>query len=201
MGWTSYNAKFYKQNGEIDRKAEIDDMFARPNSNKVSYKVLKSAMVGSVYYGAIERCELQTNQQIKREVFGLVVLTKVNMKDYYNFYYKEISEDCGPAEAKCPINILKLLTESDNENAVAWRNRCYAYHEERKSDDSLSNLPIGSCIRTNINGKTYDLVKRGPNQQFKRCWWFCPSEVRYVKVKNITEYTVISRGAVVPKVC
>jgi hypothetical protein len=75
MGWTSYNATFYK-NGKVDRKAEIDYLF-----NRDGYSVLKSTMVGTTYYGAVK----YTNRKGEEVVFGLVCLTKVDNRSYYNF--------------------------------------------------------------------------------------------------------------------
>lgn len=48
MGWTEYVATQYK-NGTVDRKAECDILFDGSKS-----KVLKSRMVGSTYYAAIQ---------------------------------------------------------------------------------------------------------------------------------------------------
>lgn len=53
MGWTSYHATHYKKNGTIDRKAECDAYFM-DGLNAGHYRVVKSALVGSVYYAAIE---------------------------------------------------------------------------------------------------------------------------------------------------
>ena len=44
MGWTSYEATYFKKNGDIDRKAECDAYFMRDNAGH--YKVLKSSMKG-----------------------------------------------------------------------------------------------------------------------------------------------------------
>lgn len=51
MGWTSYEATYFKKNGDIDRKAECDAYFMRDNAGH--YKVLKSSMKGTVYYAAV----------------------------------------------------------------------------------------------------------------------------------------------------
>ena len=51
MGWTSYEATYFKKNGDIDRKAECDAYFMRDNAGH--YKVVKSSMKGTVYYAAV----------------------------------------------------------------------------------------------------------------------------------------------------
>ena len=117
MGWTSYHATYYKK-GAVDRKAEIDNMWNNDSSKR--FKVLKSSMVGSTYYGAIDNGE---------EVFAVVFLTSTNSKDYFNFSYKDMEESMCPYQFDCPIGILNLLTETDNEWAIKWRENCYEKHK------------------------------------------------------------------------
>ena len=52
MGWTSYNAQYYK-NGTVDRKKECDEYW-EGGLNRGHFKVLKSTMVGSTYYAAVK---------------------------------------------------------------------------------------------------------------------------------------------------
>lgn len=129
MGWTSYHATYYK-NGIVDRKAEMDNYFKKEDSanGKYRYKTLKSAMVGSTYYAAIEKINNETKE---REVFALICLTSVDMSDYFNFSYKDMDETMGPNERKCPIGILNLLTPTDSQWANEWRNDCRKYHEKK----------------------------------------------------------------------
>lgn len=105
MGWTSYSATEYK-NGKIDRKAEIE------KESPFIGKALKSAMVGSTYYAAVDT---------GKQVVGVVILTQVNGTE---FGYKMISEFDGPTESKCPASIIALLSPTDNENALQWRAKC-----------------------------------------------------------------------------
>ena len=116
MGWTSYHATNYK-NGRIDRKAECDAYFMG-GLNKGNYNVKKSAMVGSVYYAAIENLKRYAGKdengnairedvpENERETWAAVFLTTTDMKDYFNFGYKDMDETCGPCEDKCPVSIL-----------------------------------------------------------------------------------------------
>lgn len=129
MGWTSQRAIFYK-NGTVDRKAEMDNYFKEEDSanGKYRYKTLKSAMVGSTYYAAIEKINNETKE---REVFALICLTSVNMSDYFNFSYKDMDETMGPSERKCPIGILNLLTPTNYQWANEWREDCRKYHAQK----------------------------------------------------------------------
>ena len=53
MGWTWYKASHYYPNGNIDRKAECNAYFTE-ELNEGQYEILKSTMVGSVYYAAVK---------------------------------------------------------------------------------------------------------------------------------------------------
>lgn len=140
MGWTSQHATHYK-NGKIDRKSEIDSMWNDDISKK--FNVLKSSLVGSTYYAAIQNKETD-------KVFAVIFLTSTNMKEYCNFSYKDMDETCGPYRYDCPVGVLKLLSETDNEYANEWRKKCYEKHEQKKAErknlNSLGNLPVGSKI-------------------------------------------------------
>ena len=128
MGWTGIHADFYK-NGKVDRKAEMDYRWTQSESEDYAQlRVLKSSMVGSVYYAAVEVSE---NGKVK-EVFGVTGLTSVDNNDYYNFSYKDIDETMGPYSYDCPIGILNLLTDTDTEYALEWTKKCRERHEEKK---------------------------------------------------------------------
>lgn len=161
MGWTSYHASFYK-NGKIDRKAECDSiMNCDMVGDKGRYEVLKSAMVGSTYYAAVKKTIFKTGAKPEKEsVFGVVMLTSVNNKDYLNFSYKDMDESAGPGYYDCPKGILDVLTPTEYEWAKEWRERCYENIKKKKSPDALSNLPIGSEIKFTLwDGTEKRLVK------------------------------------------
>lgn len=192
MGWTSYHASFYK-NGKIDRKAECDSiMNCDMVGNKGRYEVLKSAMVGSTYYAAVKKTMPE-----KESVFGVVMLTSVNNKDYFNFSYKDMDESTGPGYYDCPKGILDVLTPTEYEWAKEWRERCYENIKKKKSPDALSNLPIGSEIKFTLwDGTEKRLVKHPAAYQFSRPFWMNLNEYTYVPVNRIPKnYEVIRRGA------
>lgn len=151
MGWTTYHATHRKANGDIDRKAECDGLW-----DSEFYEVVKSTMVGKVYYAAItqtatvERGSTILIPETERRVFGVVVLTSVDSKDYYNFGYKEMTESMGPGYYDCPKSILNLLTETDSEYALEWRRKCIAESDKkargRAKTTRLRDLPLNSVI-------------------------------------------------------
>lgn len=202
MGWTSYHVESnYK--GIIDRKSEVDKRFTQDESVSKDKKtkfpkleVVKSAMVGSTYYGAIKR-----TKDGKSKIFAVVCLTSVNNKDYYNFFIKEMDETVGPCQTKCPIGILNILTTTDNELANEWRNKCYEYHNNKKNKNSLQNLPLGTKIEvivpfdTNIfhKGDRIILAKIRPLMKGKHSYW---SGQGYKWPNSLIEgnYTVLNGG-------
>lgn len=160
MGWTSQRATHYKK-GKIDRKAECDAYFME-GLNRGYYDILKSSMVGSVYYAAVkplkkygdkdedgERVivDIPTNEQ---QVFGAVFLTSTDSKDYFNFSYKDMDETVGPCYYDCPKGILDLLTPTDSEWANNWRAKCREQLEKKNNPNSLSKLPVGTVIQVTM---------------------------------------------------
>lgn len=139
MGWTSYQATHYK-NGKIDRKAECDRLFNWADDSR-EVAVLKSAMVGSTYYAAVKATKGDFS-----EVHAVVCLTSTNSRDYFNFSYKDMDETCGPFQYNCPKGILDLLSPTDNEYALAWREACRENLAKKKSA-TLNKLPVGTQIR------------------------------------------------------
>ncbi len=111
MGWSWYHAGYYK-GAKVDRKTECDSLF-----DSELFEVLKSAMVGSTYYAAVRR-------KSDGLVFAAVTPTSTNMKDYFNFGYKGLTEHDGPYKYDCPKSILDLLSPMDSEWANEWREKC-----------------------------------------------------------------------------
>lgn len=197
MGWTWYVASHYK-NGKVDRKAECDAYFME-SLNAGHYRVEKSSMVGSVYYAAVTNlkkydAENKTYIDIieeEQETFGVVFLTSTNMKDFYNFGYKDMTEDMMPYYFDCPKSILNLLSETDNKNALEWREMCWNKINNRENKPSLGKLPIGTVIEFEYGGKTVRYEKTKPMYQFKTPFWF--NGETYIPKKRIPEnYTIVS---------
>ena len=182
MGWTSYNASNYKiikGRRVVDRKAEMDELFKNEDSYNGKYhmKNLKSAMVGSTYYAAIERVEIENPEN--RTVGAVICLTSMDMKDHFNFAYKDMDETMGPYQYDCPKGILDLLTPTDNEYANNWRQKCYENHTKKKDPNALKNLPVGTQIKVVLPcdttyhkaGQEVTLIK-GTNWKGNRTGWY-----------------------------
>ena len=217
MGWTSYHAEHYK-NGKIDRKAECDAYFLE-GLNRGYFDVLKSSMVGSTYYAAVKplkkyggkdengndiHLDIPSEEQ---RVFAVVFLTSTSRKDYFNFSYKDMSEDMGPYQFDCPKGILDLLSPTTNENAIEWRKVCYQNHEEKKKsksdENSLNKLPVGSVIKVTMPCRTTlyqegDVVTltKGYVYGMKRPAWVSPRARFTASLMKLLDghYEIIKKG-------
>ena len=200
MGWTSYQATHYK-NGKVDRKAEMDERFTQYehegsdfNGGTCHYPqmtVLKSAMVGSVYYAAVET--KRTGEE--PVVWAAICLTSTDWDDGMNFGYKDMDETMHPYQYNCPKGILDLLSETDNESALEWRKMCIEHRKNKNNPDTLSNLPIGSIIEYRRDGKDIRLTKHAPGYQFKRPFWWDGTYHYHAKyIPN--NYVVVKRGEI-----
>lgn len=206
MGWTFYHAEHYKKDGyTVDRKAECDALW-----DKNRCEVVKSVMVGSVYYAALRELKdyvrdddgnivfgedghgmLRDIPLLEQSVVAHVVLTGKE-DDYYNFGYKAISEDCGPCECDCPKSILNLLTPTDSKWANEWRERCFKSLEAKRVQRGFNNLPYGSQVRfTDCDGVEHILTKHEPAYQFKTWFWYEADRHQYVKKKLVTPENAI----------
>ena len=157
MGWTGIHANYYK-NGTVNRKAECDAYFEE-GLNQGHFKVVKSCMKGSVYYAAIktlktcigknEKGEYQYVDipQSQQEIFAVVFLTSVNMKDYHNFSYKNMDETVGPCYYDCPKSILNILSPTKSKYAQEWRNKCYEQLEKNKQIQVFRKLKEDTKIK------------------------------------------------------
>lgn len=97
-------------------------------------KVLDCAVVNmNTAYIAYEIGDAQGN----REVIAYVCLLHYTPSYYDNFGYKDMDETMGPYQYDCPERILKLLTPTDNEYALQWREKCWENIRKRKAQPRL----------------------------------------------------------------
>jgi hypothetical protein len=107
MGWTGGSLE-----GPFTARAAIEfDL-----GDEFGSRVIDTVRYGTVIYAAARSRDGQ-------QVFALVLLAE---RAGGVLYTKPISEDMGPAEDRCPAQILDLLTEPSNDYAHEWRERCRA---------------------------------------------------------------------------
>lgn len=197
MGWTSYNAKFYK-NGKVDRKAECDSIF----ENDATCELVESSMRGSVYYAAVKLLKKYVGSDedgksvyedlTEPSISAYVILTSVDNSDYFNFAYKDMHETMGPFQYDCPQKILDLLTPTDNEFANKWREECRKL-KENKND--LGKLKVGDSVKCTINGEEMVFTKTWRKPFYKKPIWYCEKRNSKIssKLLNQVGYTLVEQ--------
>ena len=138
MGWT------YSNKGSLNTKEFFEKEFNHNNSETgISGKVLACSTSNGVSYIAYEY--ITPNE---RKVSAIVCLLhrESNNPHGCNFGYKDITEDMGPVENKCPEKVLKLLTPTDNRLANSWRQSCWNRVNRLKS---MPKVKTGNTVKFN----------------------------------------------------
>lgn len=152
MGWVHCCDGRRLPNGKIDRRYECDKMLTWDTKDKDgnllrTNRVLKSAMVGSTYYAAVETKKVTGERQVWAAIFLTCGKTR---HDHTDWGYKDMDETMGPNEAKCPASILALLTPTDSQWANEWREKCRqnlaAAAAKRKAGPQPLYAPTGVAV-------------------------------------------------------
>jgi len=201
MGWSSHHATRYTKSGAIDRKAECAALF----ESSEGYEIVKSSMVGSVWYAAI-RGKGKHKPVPEQPVWAAVVLTATDPQSYFNFSVKEMDETYGPVYYECPKSVLRALSETDNQAALEWRAKCWERHAEKDSPLAFRNLPEGASVLWTVGsdgwsgglrkGEVVRLRKLRPAWG-ARCIWYAVGRGFTVDPKDvpIQEYVLEAEGA------
>ncbi|NHM25946.1 hypothetical protein G7K71_02755 [Desulfofundulus sp. TPOSR] len=131
MGWT-FTQKYHGESIKEFFKKEFD---YRRDDGRYG-RVIDCAVVNlSTAYIAYE----MGDGTGKREVTAIVCLLRFvpNAPDGCNFGYKDMTENMHPYYYDCPERILKLLTPTDNESALRWREKCWENIRTRKARPRL----------------------------------------------------------------
>lgn len=127
MGWTG----LHRAPGTSDR-----DFFELefPRTLTQNGRILECASVHNVFYAAVQNND--TANVDPGKTWALVVLMQRGRGEY-NFHYKELDETMGPTESCCPERILDLLSPTEHEYALGWRDRCRKYHAARRAKGTI----------------------------------------------------------------
>lgn len=181
MGWTYTTATHFNGN-DVDRKESCDCLI----NDEKHLSVVKSSMVGKVYYGAVR--DDRTD-----EVFAMVILTDVCRASYsWEFGYKDMDESMIPCYYDCPVSILNLLSPTKNENSNFWRKACRDTYESKHGKKAFSNLKEGQWVRWTVPHNGFKNLDKGDKvlmvktkvNGMKRCVWLIPS-MGYIPSKNV----------------
>jgi hypothetical protein len=120
-------------------------------------EIVDCATVASTFYAAVR-------DYADGKVWALVVLMQRSRGDF-NFHYKELTETMGPAEDRCPLRILDLLSPTDNEYAVEWRERCRRSAARRMKAKTVKTGTVIKLSREvefsdGAKSDTFELIQR-----------------------------------------
>ncbi|MEW6289967.1 MAG: hypothetical protein AB1545_08945 [Thermodesulfobacteriota bacterium] len=132
MGWT------YTHRGKTPVKEFLTDQVNCENEHGRCTLLDIAIVKMRTAYMAVEiiRRDTATNglDPATRKVVAFVFLLDYRPSDPdYDMGYKDMDESVGPYEIECPERILKLLTPTDQEYAVQWRQRCWDNIARKKS--------------------------------------------------------------------
>jgi hypothetical protein len=139
--------------------------------------VLDTAVVAlTEVYAAVETRHADGTREVWAAVFQVKFMRRSDDGrsrnfDGSKFGYKDQSEHMGPRQTRCPTRILDLLTPTDHEYAIEWRNSCRAYHE-RQQLNKLENdeiIRFAEPLRFRHMDDAYDtfrIVKKGNSVKF-----------------------------------
>ena len=137
MGWTE--TYYHKKLSHKERREEMDAMFTWESDSAV-FSVARSTIKNNVYYAAVKE---QYKDGRDGEVWAVICLLSERREGFGYWYgYKDMDETMGPGYYDCPMVILNLLTPTDNEYALAWRENC----RKKAAKPNLSRLPEGTTI-------------------------------------------------------
>lgn len=134
MGYTST----HREKGMSDRAFFEREL---PTTLTVHGEIQACATVGSVFYAAVKNTD--DAPYLPGQTWALVCIVR-RTRDYFNCTYKEMSEDCGPADARCPARILDLLSPTEVEYAAEWRKAC---RENAAKTATASKVTKGATIK------------------------------------------------------
>jgi hypothetical protein len=143
MGWTT---SYDWSNAEDVKRALLDD-YAR-EADKFEVLGTRSTSYGRHFWMAIK---------IKNTGRSFVCLFLLGGGFREGWGFKDVSEDMGPVDIDCPVELLDMTDEPTEGYAVEWRKRVRAAAEARKGSQSKSFKRGDKCL---IYGKTYVVVSQ-----------------------------------------
>jgi hypothetical protein len=138
MGWSFHTVDY-------GRKAFIEEMTSKRHFSE-GYEPLAHRVVGNHIWQAVRT-------PAGRVMISLDLIAKERGGGWG---YKGMSEDWGPYHYDCPLSLLDMCTEPDNENALAWRAKVREWHA-RKKEHSKKLVP---GLKVKYGGHIYTLVEQ-----------------------------------------
>lgn len=186
MGWT------YTNKGSQTTKEFFEKEFNYEKPDGKSGKIIRFSATWTTAYMAYE---IKTPGQ-ERQVIAIVCLIRhvPNASDGYTFGYKDMTEDMGPYENKCPKTILDLLTPTTSQYAIDWRKRCQDRIDKRAKAPKVKAgdyVQFKEAIRFR-GGAELTILQWLKGSTFK--WYY-----DYYRLPNWKEREYVNLGQVAPK--
>lgn len=119
--------------------------------------VLDGALVNlTEYYAAVEELDLQTGARRVWAAVFKITMVRVSREDSWghNFCYKDMDESMGPYQTNCPERILKLLTPTEYEHAISWREACW-----KRINDAKARPKLKPGMKIKLGDVTFTLLE------------------------------------------
>ena len=187
MGWT------FTSKGRGNTKEFFEREFNYDKGDGRSGKIIRFSATWTTAYMAYEvKVPAMEDKPAKTDVIAIVCLLRhvPNAVDGYNFGYKDMTEDMGPNERKCPGTILALLTPTTSEYAIGWRKDCQDRIDKRKA---APKVKAGDWVKfaqslTFRGGTTTDTLQWLKGSTFKRFSY------EYFRLPNWKEREYVNLG-------
>lgn len=122
------------------------------------------------------------------ETSCLVVLShRINLPNVHeNLYYKYVDETMGPNEIDAPKQVLDVLTETENANALSWRAACRKNLERAAANAKITK---GAHIRFNHELNFGDGVQEQEFTFIERSTFTRKTDGRRVRIPNWRKFS------------
>lgn len=192
MGWLSMPLS--SMGGHATPKAYLDDQFTysreQDGGDARGARVIASACPGNrAWYAAVE---LLANG-VATSVIAVIceVRWTPNAADGYVFAYKNMTENAGPCSDECPDRILRLLSPTEDEGALDWRERCRTRLRQRVrpvTDGMRVRFPEPIRFEDGHSATEFIVVKRGARITVR-----CASGFGHYRIRNFRDlpWTVV----------
>lgn len=134
MGATVYTLNLHETEAEAIERLEIFKHYNPEGAPEAFQKVLRKKKVGRAYYLAMERTDVDGS----KNVWALVVIAETYRNlNGTELSIKYVSEESGPVDCECPLNILSLLSPTHDKWALEWRQKCRVKAEHQSVKDKV----------------------------------------------------------------
>lgn len=173
MGWTTTCDYERNAKGLFTIREYLDQQVASDHPDFPRHEVLASSLHGKTeYYAAVRSTDRETGKAV---IFALIALVSYKPRDPdgHTLGWKEMSENSGPYCFNCPDRILAMLDDTDNANALEWRQRCRDHRVEKREaskafiDGTVIRFKMPLVFSGGIERQEFTVEKHGRALRFR----------------------------------